>query len=301
MGTRRNRRIAVAIVLCTLVLTALFLAQGTTGLLAATFLSLDSGSSAPARGAGAGRSAGPEQKNPEAILTRNIFDSDTGDLWNIAAEEVEYAEDDGPPPEPGEGPLPRCEGSVRLVGALVNTQSHQWSFAAITGATGKAMLYREGMSVDDKQVVSIDSSAVVLLPASGSHCQIMMFDPGAPIAATAPARPAATMAARAERPTREGAIPTADMESGITRNSDTSFTVARTLVDQLLTNQAELMRTARVIPHEENGRTVGVKLYGIRRNSILGRLGLQNGDLLRTINGYDMSSPDSALEAYSRM
>ncbi len=303
MGTRQNRRIAVAIVLCTLVLTALFLAQGTTGLLAATFLSLDSGSSAaPARRAGAGPNAGPEQKDPEAILTRNIFDSETGDLWNVAEEEVEYVEDDGPPPEPGDGPLPRCEGAVRLVGSLVNTRSHEWSFAAITGAAGKAMLYREGMSVDDKQVVSIDSSAVVLLPASGSHCQIMMFDPGAPVAATAPARPAATMAAaRPARPTREGAIPTADMESGITRNSDTSFTVARSLVDQLLSNQAELMRTARVIPHEENGRTVGVKLYGIRRNSVLGRLGLQNGDMLRTINGYDMSSPDSALEAYSRL
>lgn len=291
--------------LCTLVLTALFLAQGTTGLLAATFLSLDSSSAAASpRRAGGGRSGGPEAKSPETILTRNIFDSETGDLWNVVEEEVEFVEDDGPPPEPGDGPLPRCDGAVRLVGALVNTQRQAWSFAAITGAAGKAMLYREGMSVDDKEVVSIGSSTVVLLPASGSHCQIMMFDPGGSEVATAPARPAAVAAERPARPaapTREGAIPTADMESGITRNSDTNFTVARSLVDQLLTNQAELMRTARVIPHEENGRTVGVKLYGIRRNSLLGRLGLQNGDMLRTINGYDMSSPDSALEAYSRL
>ena len=91
------------------------------------------------------------------------------------------------------------------------------------------------------------------------------------------------------------------MESGITRNSDTSFTVQRQLVDQILENQAELMRTARIIPHEENGRVVGVKMYGIRRNSLLGRLGMQNGDMLRTINGFDMSSPDSALEAYARL
>ena len=56
--------------------------------------------------------------------------------------------------------------------------------------------------------------------------------------------------------------------------SDTNYTVTRGLVDRLLANQAELMRTARIIPHEEGGRTVGVKLYGIRRNSLLGRLGL---------------------------
>ena len=61
------------------------------------------------------------------------------------------------------------------------------------------------------------------------------------------------------------------------------------------------MRTARVIPHEQGGRTVGVKLYGIRRSSLLGRLGIQNGDMLRTINGYDMTAPDSALEAYARL
>ena len=82
---------------------------------------------------------------------------------------------------------------------------------------------------------------------------------------------------------------------------DTNFRVTRGLVDQVLANQAKLMRTARVIPHEENGRVVGVKLYGIRRNSLLGRLGVQNGDMLRTINGFDMSSPDSALEAYARL
>jgi general secretion pathway protein C len=44
-----------------------------------------------------------------------------------------------------------------------------------------------------------------------------------------------------------------------------------------------------------------VKLYGIRRSSLLGKLGLQNGDMMRTINGFDMSSPDSALEAYTKL
>jgi general secretion pathway protein C len=73
------------------------------------------------------------------------------------------------------------------------------------------------------------------------------------------------------------------------------------LVDKALANQGSLMKTARVIPHDEDGRVVGVKLYGIRRTSLLGRLGIRNGDMLRTINGFDMTSPDTALEAYSRL
>ena len=35
--------------------------------------------------------------------------------------------------------------------------------------------------------------------------------------------------------------------------------------------------------------------------TLLGKLGVQNGDVLRTINGFDLSSPDSALEAYSKL
>jgi len=77
--------------------------------------------------------------------------------------------------------------------------------------------------------------------------------------------------------------------------------VQRTLVDKVLENQAEIMRSARIVPFEQNGQVLGVKLYGIRRNSLLGRLGVRNGDMLRTINGFDMTSPDTALEAYTRL
>jgi general secretion pathway protein C len=77
--------------------------------------------------------------------------------------------------------------------------------------------------------------------------------------------------------------------------------VARALLDKVLSAQAELMRAARVIPYEENGRVVGVKVYGIRRAALLGKLGIQNGDVLRTINGFDLSSPDTALEAYTKL
>ena len=88
---------------------------------------------------------------------------------------------------------------------------------------------------------------------------------------------------------------------GIEKISDTKYNIQRSLVDKVLANQGSLMKSARVIPHEENGRVVGVKLYGIRRTSLLGRLGVRNGDMLRTINGFDMTSPDTALEAYSRL
>jgi general secretion pathway protein C len=303
LGAQRNRRFAIAIVLGTLALTALFLAQGVTGLLAATLFELDTSGTAAAPRRRLPSSAASRRKDATPILRRNIFDSETGDLTAVAVAEVEPDALPDQPLDPN-APLPRCDGAVRLVGAFFNTRNREASFAAITGASGKSMLYREGMEVEGRTVVEIGASAVVLRQGAGA-CQLAMFAPPEAAGGPPPARAVASVSpAAAEEPAgpeREGAITTAEMEAGITRNSDTSFGVARSLVDQLIENQAELMRTARIIPHEEGGRTVGVKLYGIRRNSLLGRLGLQNGDMLRTINGYDMSSPDSALEAYSRL
>jgi general secretion pathway protein C len=98
-----------------------------------------------------------------------------------------------------------------------------------------------------------------------------------------------------------GGISEAEMDQNIKAVSEGKYVVQKTFVDKILQNQAQLMSSARIVPHEENGQVVGVKMYGIRRNSLLGKLGMQNGDLLRTINGFEMSSPDTALEAYARL
>lgn len=300
MGSPRPNAIAIVIVLVSLAATAFFLAQGTTGLLAATFLPVEPGGAAslpaPTRAAPA-----RTQRDDTAILRRNIFDHEQGPLDGVDVADVDEQIVRPPTNEiDWSQPPPVCDGSIRLVAAIVNPISPDWSFAAIVGAAGKALLYRRGQSVDGRQVIHIFTDRVYLQPSTGS-CQITMFGEEVaqgPRVAAQPAEPAEMPSAGGES---EGGIAASDMESGIQRVSDTNFNIDRSLVDRVLENQAELMRTARVIPHEENGRTVGVKLYGIRRNSLLGRLGVQNGDMLRTINGYDMSSPDTALEAYARL
>lgn len=308
VGNVRQRRIAIAIVFATLGLCALFLAQGTTALLAGALLGLDPTvveQASTRRPRGAGATDVGTRADATNILRRNIFDSETGDLLAVPTEEEPVEQEEEVVIDP-DAPPPPCEGSVRLVGSLVNARYPEWSFAAITGPAGKALLYRAGMSIEGRQLLAVGSSMVFLRPSDGGVCSLAMFDPTAPDRAERP-QPTPSPAAVVRRSRNrndeedEGGISSAELEQGINRVSDTEFTVARGLVDQLLENQAELMRTARIIPHQENGRTVGVKLYGIRRNSLLGRLGLQNGDMLRTINGYDMTSPDSALEAYSRL
>lgn len=288
------KRIRVLIVLVTLATCAFFLAQGSTQLVAATWMP---------RRAAVTRAEGPTLDEPpakgelppdwHAILARNMFDPSTGSLWppkvtDVPAETTETTSEPTPLAD-GQMPPP-CDGSTRLVAAIYQPRTPEWSFASLSTGSGSPLLYRLGNQVDGKEIDSVYPEAVFLKQSNGSLCSLTLFKPP-----NAPKAPPPVAAKPAEAPAKEAG------DEGIRQQSDTKYQVQRSLVDKLLTNQAELMRSARVVPHEENGRTVGVKLYGIRRSSLLGKLGIQNGDMLRTINGFDMSSPDTALEAYAKL
>ena len=67
-----------------------------------------------------------------------------------------------------------------------------------------------------------------------------------------------------------------------------------------LVRQAEQLGT-RLIPTDDGEAATGMKIYGIRRSSILGRLGLQNGDVLGNVNGQSMGSADALIQAYQSL
>lgn len=103
------------------------------------------------------------------------------------------------------------------------------------------------------------------------------------------------------RPASPTSPSAADLDAHIRWIAPQAYEIDRALVEELIENRPMLMRAARVIPHEENGEVIGVKLYGIRRLSLLGRLGIQNGDSIRDINGAPLASPGEALETYARL
>jgi general secretion pathway protein C len=305
----QGQRLSVAIIMLTLAASAHLLARGVTSMVAARVLPPEPVTSGSKQGATIERMPGADPPDVHAILARNIFDPTTGSLWPPkpvdvpapAAEEVVVDE------EPQEGVVPpACDGSLKLIGSVFSEKSPEWSFASLSTGSDAPMLYRQGSKVQDKEVVQIMPSAVYMRSANRRLCSLLLF-----VAAPTAPPPAPAMAAASGTPitptpapaglVASGSITETELDSGITANSDTKFTVQRSFVDRVLQNQAEIMRSARIVPHEENGQVVGVKLYGIRRNSLLGKLGLQNGDLLRTINGYAMASPDSALEAYAKL
>lgn len=302
-----TRRVRTAIVLATLAGTSFFFAAGSSQLVASAFLDVpvDSDAGVPiAAGAVAPRRR--DGRAGEPILERNIFDSTTGSIpWDDPPPPVvETPVDETPQTDPADlnADHPACEGSIRLVGAYVRRGEPDQSFAAVINATGTSLLYREGMQIDDRLVMMIERHRVVLRTAGSALCDLHMFGApnGTPVASAPMPAPVVVAEAPAAGP-ETGGVEAADLDANIHQVSDTSYTVNRGLVDRLLANQAALMSAARVIPHEEDGRTVGMKIYGIRRSSLLGRLGVQNGDMLRTINGFDLTDPNAILQAYTQL
>jgi general secretion pathway protein C len=77
--------------------------------------------------------------------------------------------------------------------------------------------------------------------------------------------------------------------------------VARAEVERNLHDPAASLRSVRVVPEQKDGVTVGLRLFGIRQGSLLGSVGIKNGDRLESINGFSLATPAKALEAYAHL
>lgn len=298
------KRYFLAVVLVLVAVAAYFQAAGVTQLIGSAI-----GATAPSA---SGAIPNPPYKLPvpqrdpksgQAILDRNPFDSVTGPLKPPAVVEPEVAS------EPVvSDPLhsPACDG----VQVFIVTESNDptWSVAALQGpGEPHPRMRRVGDDVAGKRVAFIGFNPLEQTPAvwmenGAAVCQAMLFRTQPPVGA-APAAPAPAPAAAVAEPPKSSGAPAlpSDMASKIQKISDTEYNIDRSVVDRILENQTELMRSARIVPEQKDGKVVGVRLFGIRPDTLLGTLGLQNGDRLESINGFNMASPEKALEAYARL
>jgi general secretion pathway protein C len=277
---------------------AFFHAQGVTELIGTSFVPDDKQLAAPPPQV---RTAPIAQSNTrttsaDSILSRNPFDHVTGPL-HAPAVAVDTAAGGSKEPDTSD-PMsaPSCDGLKVLV--IAASSDPEWSFAAFSagGADNKSVLRRRGGDAFGKKVTFIGWDRV-WLDNGGTLCQAQLF--AAPATKPTEAAPVASVVT-ATKPSGAPGVPP-EIAKGIVKISATEFNIDRGVVDKILENQADLMRQARIVPEQENGKTVGIKMYGIRPDTLLGTLGMENGDRLQTINGFDMASPEKALEAYARL
>jgi general secretion pathway protein C len=104
--------------------------------------------------------------------------------------------------------------------------------------------------------------------------------------------------ARAPVPPPGGAGPGLE---GIKKTSDTQYEVPRDVIDKSLANLNVVATQARIVPSFKNGVANGFKVFAIQPNSLYSAIGIENGDVIQRINGYEINSPDKALEVYQKL
>jgi len=294
----------LGVVLAFVALAAYFQAAGATQLIGAAF-SGPASSAAPPRVAPAPMPTSHERASAEAIIARNPFDSVTGPL-NAEVVPVQDVPVPGKSPIDNTDPLtaPVCDAPTVYI--VTESNDPLWSVAALQApGDPRPKMHRVGDDVGGKKVEFIgynprENTPAVWLSSGTTLCQAMLFktQPTLPAAAS----PAAAAPTPPPPPPSGGPNPVpADIASKIQKVSDTEFNIDRSVVDKILENQAELMKSARIVPETKDGKVLGIRLFGIRPDTLLGTLGLQNGDRLESINGFNMGSPEKALEAYARL
>lgn len=117
--------------------------------------------------------------------------------------------------------------------------------------------------------------------------------------ATPPATPVAAVEAPAGDENKDELQ--ASIDNGIKKIDDNTFEIDKALVDKVLANPMAVAKGARIVPAVKNGKPDGFKLYAIRPSSVYAKLGLTNGDTLQSINGFELTSADKALEVYTKL
>ena len=71
--------------------------------------------------------------------------------------------------------------------------------------------------------------------------------------------------------------------------------MSRNEVQQTMENPAQFFSQMRAMPHFVNGKTDGFSISQVQPGSVFDQLGLQNGDLLTSIDGQPVTNPMQAM------
>jgi len=89
---------------------------------------------------------------------------------------------------------------------------------------------------------------------------------------------------------------------GVRRVSDAEYVIDKSALCWRPTNVDDLESPAGIRPSFENGVCRGMRFVAVKPSSMYAKLGIENGDVVRRVNGYEMvCDPDGALELSNKL
>jgi general secretion pathway protein C len=89
--------------------------------------------------------------------------------------------------------------------------------------------------------------------------------------------------------------------AGIVSSGSDDFVIEEAELDKGLENLPLLLTQARAVPYFKDGRSIGLRLFAIKTGSLYEKVGLKNGDILKTINGNNLGDISQALKLFEQL
>ena len=227
------------------------------------------------------------------ILNRNLFDSANSLSTTISEDEGEQTEE-----------IRKSDLDIQLL-ATAEATDPRWSTALLSAESEPPQVYRIGDAI--LEAILHDIKRPWLDTDGGHHParivvkrdgQLEYIDAGGKAKKKGKKKGKKKDKKKDKKKTKRGGR---HQWTGIHDQGGGKYSIEQKEVDWALGNLDKLSREARVVPNFADGATNGFKVFSIRRNSALRKMGLKNNDVLTSVNGLDLSNTEKALEIYSKL
>ena len=246
----------------------------------------------------------PEVKAPKVSkrFVRQISAIADRNLAGTAKEVVEEVEPAAEDPEEldASGEVPKSGLNARVV-ATVLFDHQPWDFALIEdGLRRKTFIGHIGDELFPKNelftVMTIEEDRVIIREGSSPRLTNLEKESVSEVGSSS----SSSTASSSSSPNDKSDI-NKRILAGVKKKGNGKYEISRDSIDTVLSNMSALSTDARVVPDFKGGKQRGFKLFSIKPKSVFSKIGLKNGDVLKTVNGYTLSSPDKILEVYGKL
>jgi general secretion pathway protein C len=185
---------------------------------------------------------------------------------------------------------------LRLIGTYAGAAGY-----AVFEKTSSAVqeVFRTGQSVFEAGTLLAVEDGKAKLSASGSEVTFTVFNEELPSSIT-------EMGEAAELPDTEDGQPARQSSPGASSKytekvSENSWVIDQKAVAASLNDMSRVMTDARLTPKVSGGTVEGFLLTEIKPSGIFDAIGLEDGDVLTKINGYEIDSPEKAVQVLSAL
>ena len=202
-----------------------------------------------------------EQGYYMSIVDRDIFDSSAQGVDEITGTTS--------------GPVTRTNLNAKLLGTVAGSSEYAYSVIQLDRNIN---IYRVKDHLGNAIILSIERKKVILLH-NGAKEELSMFEEG-----------------------NQGAGPATGPAGGnIQEVSQGNYVIPENQFKSATQNMGQLLTQARVVPNLEAGRINGYRIFAITPGSLYANIGLQNGDVIHSVNGIQVTTPESALQLFQQL